>query len=70
MTLTRCAAAALVLTLAGLAGTPTRASAAWDNVFQVCCHDCNRPCARLDFGGPCPHCDQPVTISDIIEQRR
>ena len=37
---------------------------------QQWCHDCNRPCARLDFGGPCPHCDQPVTISDIIEQRR
>lgn len=32
------------------------------------CHDCNRPCARLDFGGSCPHCDEPVAITDITER--
>jgi hypothetical protein len=32
------------------------------------CHDCNRPCVRLDFGGSCPHCDEPVAITDITEQ--
>src|SRR5512142_387814 len=32
------------------------------------CHDCNRPCARLDFGGSCPHCDEAVTVADIAEQ--
>jgi hypothetical protein len=34
---------------------------------QQWCHDCNRPCVRLDFGGPCPHCDEPVAVTDIIE---
>ena len=33
-------------------------------------HDCNKPCARLAAGGLCPHCDEPVAISDIIEQPR
>jgi hypothetical protein len=35
---------------------------------QQWCYDCNRPCARLDIGGLCPHCDEPVTISDITDQ--
>src|SRR5215207_8221544 len=26
------------------------------------CHDCNRPCVRVDLGGLCPHCDEPVAI--------
>jgi hypothetical protein len=30
------------------------------------CHDCNKPCTRLDTGGSCPHCDEPVTITDLI----
>jgi hypothetical protein len=30
------------------------------------CHDCNKPCTRLDAGGSCPHCDEPVTITDLI----
>jgi hypothetical protein len=34
------------------------------------CHDCHTPCARLDFGGLCPHCAEPVAISDILEQPR
>lgn len=40
------------------------------NLGQQWCHDCNTPCARLDLGGLCPHCDEPVAISDIIEQPR
>jgi hypothetical protein len=32
------------------------------------CHDCNRPCSRIDTGGLCPHCDEPITISDITGQ--
>jgi hypothetical protein len=32
------------------------------------CHDCNRPCVRVDLGGLCPHCDEPVAISDITNQ--
>jgi len=30
--------------------------------------DCNRPAARVDLGGLCPHCDEPVTISDLSDQ--
>jgi hypothetical protein len=32
------------------------------------CHDCHRPCTRLDYGGLSPHCHQPVAISDLIDQ--
>jgi hypothetical protein len=37
---------------------------------QQWCHDFNAPCTRLDLGGLCPHCDEPVAISDIIGQPR
>ena len=30
------------------------------------CHECNRPCRRIGPGGPCPHCDEPVAINDLI----
>ena len=29
------------------------------------CPDCNTFCRRLGPGGPCPHCDEPVTIADL-----
>lgn len=29
------------------------------------CRDCRRPARRVDRGGLCPHCDQPVAISDL-----
>ena len=32
------------------------------------CPDCNRPCTRIDYGGLCPHCDQPVAVSDLTDQ--
>ena len=32
------------------------------------CHDCHRPCVRVDLGALCPHCDTPITISDILNQ--
>jgi hypothetical protein len=35
---------------------------------QQWCHDCNRPCTRVDLGGLCPHCDEPLTIQDITDQ--
>ncbi|HZN17182.1 MAG TPA: hypothetical protein VFB84_03180 [Micromonosporaceae bacterium] len=35
---------------------------------QQWCHDCHQPCLRIDIGGLCPHCDEPVTISDILDQ--
>jgi hypothetical protein len=35
---------------------------------QQWCHDCRRPRTHLDIGGLCPHCDEPITISDITDQ--
>ena len=29
------------------------------------CPDCNLFCRRIDAGGACPHCDEPVAISDL-----
>jgi hypothetical protein len=34
------------------------------------CPDCHRPCTRIDFGGLCPHCDEPVTVGDLIGHKR
>lgn len=33
---------------------------------QQWCHDCNRPCTRIGPGAPCPHCEEPVAIEDLI----
>jgi hypothetical protein len=30
------------------------------------CPDCNLFCRRIDNGGSCPHCDEPVAISDLV----
>ncbi len=30
--------------------------------------DCQRPCRRVDIGGLCPHCDEPVAIIDLLDQ--
>ena len=35
---------------------------------QQYCHDCHQPCQRLDLGGLRPHCDEPITITDILNQ--
>jgi len=35
---------------------------------QQWCQACNRPCVRVDLGGLCPHCDEPVAISDLTDQ--
>jgi hypothetical protein len=29
------------------------------------CPDCSSFCHRIGAGGPCPHCDEPVAISDL-----
>lgn len=29
------------------------------------CPDCNRFGRRLGLGGPCPHCDEPVLLTDL-----
>ena len=30
------------------------------------CPDCHIFCRRLGLGGPCPHCDEPVLLADIL----
>ena len=30
------------------------------------CEDCNTWCRRLGPGGPCPNCDEPVAIGDLL----
>ena len=29
------------------------------------CPDCNLFCRRLDHGGTCPHCDEPVALKEL-----
>lgn len=26
----------------------------------------SRPCTRIGLGGPCPHCDEPIAITDLL----
>jgi predicted RNA-binding Zn-ribbon protein involved in translation (DUF1610 family) len=32
------------------------------------CPDCRIFAARLGTGGPCPHCGEPVTITDLLQE--
>lgn len=31
------------------------------------CPDCHVFCRRLNLGGLCPHCDEPVTLADLFD---
>jgi hypothetical protein len=31
------------------------------------CPDCQRPCRRIDYGGACPSCGDPITITELTE---
>ena len=33
---------------------------------QQRCEDCGTFCRRIGPGGPCPHCDEPVAVKDLI----
>jgi hypothetical protein len=35
---------------------------------QQWCHPCNTPCTRIDLGGLCPNCDEPVAVSDLTNR--
>ncbi|HET6949551.1 MAG TPA: hypothetical protein VFI47_04195 [Acidimicrobiales bacterium] len=35
---------------------------------QQRCQDCGSFARRIGIGGPCPHCDQPVALSDLLDQ--
>ena len=34
---------------------------------QQWCHDYNQPCTRVGLGGLCPHCDEPVALTDLLD---
>lgn len=67
MTSTRYAGLFLALTL-GVTSTPARSSAAWDNVFQVCCHDCNKPRASYYAPPPPAQCAQPEMRISYVQR--
>ena len=31
------------------------------------CPECQRPARRIGPGAPCPHCDEPVAVTDLTE---
>ncbi|MCA1693487.1 MAG: hypothetical protein LC749_01455 [Actinobacteria bacterium] len=31
------------------------------------CPDCNTFTRRLGLGGHCPHCDEPITIEELLQ---
>ena len=34
---------------------------------QQWCPDCNQPCTRIGLGGLCPHCQEPVALTDLLD---
>ncbi len=34
---------------------------------QQWCPDCNQPCTRIGLGGLCPHCEEPVALTDLLD---
>lgn len=32
------------------------------------CPDRQLFCRRVGSGGPCPHCDEPVAVTDLVEE--
>lgn len=64
----------LALAAVGLLGSAAPASAAWNNVFQVCCHDCNRPRAAYSIPAPAPAaacpapCPQPEVRVSYVQR--
>ena len=32
------------------------------------CDECGTFCRRIGRGGPCPHCEEPIAIDDLITQ--
>ncbi len=35
---------------------------------QQRCDECHRFCRRVGPGGPCPHCDEPVALADLLTE--
>ena len=32
------------------------------------CEECGTFMRKLGLGGPCPHCDEPVTVTELLDQ--
>ena len=32
------------------------------------CEDCGTFMRKLGLGGPCPHCDEPVSVTELLDQ--
>ena len=60
--------AALVLAACGVLGSAGSASAAWNNVFQVCCNDCNKPQTSYYAPSACPTCPQAQACPQACPQ--
>ena len=37
-------------------------------VGQQRCEDCGTFMRKLGLGGPCPHCDEPVAVVELLDQ--
>jgi hypothetical protein len=60
---------ALALAACGLLGSAGPASAAWNNVFQVCCNDCNKPRVSYYAAPACPQaCPQPEVRVSYVQR--
>ena len=44
------------------------AQAAWDNVFQVCCHQYGQPAVSYYGSDPCNPCPQPVCCTRYVQR--
>lgn len=56
---------------------PTRAMSVYEcpacdarYLDQQRCEECNTFCRRVGVGGPCPHCDEPVAVADLLDPAR
>ena len=55
--------------IAGVLGVAGPAPAAWDNVFQVCCHDCGHAPRTSYFAPACPQpCPQPEVRVSYVQR--
>lgn len=60
---------ALALAACGVLGSAGTAPAAWNNVFQVCCNDCNRPSTSYSVPAACPQaCPQPQMQISYVQR--
>jgi hypothetical protein len=59
--------AAPLIAVAGFLSTSGTATAGWDNVFQVCCHDCKPRLRSSYYAAPCPT-PQPVRKVEYVQR--